>query len=151
MRAGYQRWRDLAPFALLPELAEQQRALVEQMTVLQRAVAEQIVQGLRETLHIETSIADDLDGVLVPLDDDVDPGWVAEAINLEGAWATVREPHLLLLVQPWFNAEEIDQTILSCVKVLHVLLGMHPPDMDIDAHLQAAESCHWEPPQRRDA
>ena len=148
MRAGYQRWRDLLTTDLLPALATQQVALVQQMTALQQAVAQQVVQGLFETLGMTARLTDDLDGVALVLDDDVHLGFVVESINLEGAWSEVRGEQVVLLVQPWFSAEEIDQTILSAVKVLHVLLGIHPPDLDVEAHLLSATACHWEaPPQ----
>lgn len=146
MRAGYQRWRDLLPDALLPDLAARQLALVQQMTALQQAVAQQVAQGLYETLGMTAQVTRDLDGVALTLDDDVHLGFVAESINLEGAWSEVRDEQVILLVQPWFSAEEIDQTILSAVKVMHVLLGIHPPDLDVEAHLQSAAACHWEAP-----
>lgn len=107
----------------------------------------QVAQGLVEALGIAAWPCPDRIGVWIELPAGTDVNEVAKAIRLEGASARPASDggYLLLDVQPWFDAEEIEQTVLCCAKVLHVMLGIHPADIDLEAHLSDGNSCHWQP------
>jgi len=107
----------------------------------------QVAQGLVEALGVQAWPCPDKVGVWVQSPVNVDVNEVAKAIRLEGASARPASDgnYLLLDVQPWFDEEEIEQTVLCCAKVLHVMLGIHPPDIDLEAHLADTNACHWQP------
>ena len=143
--AGVERWRALPEHEPLPALEREQRLVAAALLGLQKAVCVQIAQGVVETLALSAWPAPSGDGVWVQLPTESDIGLVARAIADEGAAARPAPdgPYLLLLAQPWFDVEEIDQTVLCCAKVCHVMLGVHPPGMDLTAHLAEGVSCHW--------
>ncbi|MDQ3548526.1 MAG: hypothetical protein M3439_06860 [Chloroflexota bacterium] len=106
-----------------------------------------MAQGVVETLSISAWPCPDRIGVWVQLPSSADVNEVAKAVRLEGASARPASDgnYLLLDVQPWYDTEEIEHTVLCCAKVLHVMLGIHPSDIDIAAHLADGNSCHWRP------
>jgi hypothetical protein len=110
----------------------------------QKEVCAHVAQGVVETLGLRAWPSPELDGVWVELPAGSDIDEVARAIECEGAAARrdAESDYLLLAVQPWFDLGEIDQTILCCAKVVHVLLGVHPPDTDIEQHLAEGSACH---------
>lgn len=132
---------------LLESVAAEQRAVAEAVLQLQRTICAQVAQGIVETTGLGAWPSPERDGVWVELPEGADIMEVSQAIELEGAAARPADgvPYLLLRVQPWFDIEEIDQTILCCLKVVHVMLGVHPPDLDIEAHLQQNAACHVRP------
>jgi hypothetical protein len=138
---------------LLPDVAKEQRQLANALAKLQRSVCMQVAQGLVEALNVQAWPCPDRIGVWVQLPSGADVNEVAKAIRLEGASARPASDgnYLLLDVQPWFDQEEIEQTVLCCLKVLHVMLGIHPPDIDLDAHLADGNACHWQPPTQASA
>ena len=144
---GIERWLSLAGRELLPELAREQRQVADAIAKLQRSVCLQVAQGVVETLGISAWPCPDRIGVWVQLPAGADVNEVARAVRLEGASARPASDgnYLLLDVQPWFDAEEIEHTVLGCAKVLHVMLGIHPPDIDLEAHLAVNNACHWQP------
>lgn len=103
-----------------------------------------MAQGVVETLGLRAWPSPEIDGVWVELPAGSDIDEVAHAIEAEGATARrdAEANYLLLPVQPWFNVTEIDQTILCCAKVVHVMLGVHPPGTDIGQHLAEGSACH---------
>lgn len=123
--------------------------MAEAVLHLQKAVCAQVAQGVVDTLGISAWPAPDAEGAWVQLPPNTDIAQVAHAITLEGAVAEPAQdaPYLLLPVQPWFSAEEIDHTILCCAKVCHVMLGIHPAGIDLATHLAEGAACHW-PPSR---
>jgi hypothetical protein len=138
---------------LLPELAQEQRRVADSVAKLQRSVCLQVAQGVVETLGIPAWPCPDRIGVWVQLPIGADVNEVAKAVRLEGASARPASDgnYLLLDVQPWFDTEEIEHTVLCCAKVLHVMLGIHPPDIDLEAHLADGNACHWQPQKVSDA
>ncbi len=106
-----------------------------------------MAQGVVETLGISAWPCPDRIGVWVQLPSSADVNEVAKAVRLEGASARPASDgnYLLLDVQPWYDTEEIEHTVLCCAKVLHVMLGIHPPDIDIATHLADGNSCNWKP------
>jgi hypothetical protein len=132
---------------LLPDIAREQHDVARAIAKLQRSVCLQVAQGLVEALGVKAWPCPDRIGVWVQLPNDSDVNEVAKAVRLEGASARPASDgnYLLLDVQPWFDEQEVEQTVLCCAKVLHVMLGIHPPDVDLAAHLADGNACHWKP------
>jgi hypothetical protein len=143
--AGVTRWQHVPERELLDDIATEQRAVAHAVVKLQRSICRQVAHGIVDAIGLNAWPSPDHDGVWVELPAGSDIAHVAQSIELEGAAARPADgvPYLLLLVQPWFDAEEIDQTILCCLKVVHVLLGVHAPDTDLERHLQQDNACHW--------
>lgn len=94
-------------------------------------VAKDMREGLLETVGVESrlSIADERCSVILKLPDGTNTAQVAEAIDLENieAWCdSQKEVHIG--ISPWFSTKDVDQAVLSAVKVIHVLLGIHAAD-----------------------
>lgn len=138
------RWAAMHRRDLFSEIAAEQQAIASAVLRLQKAVCAQVAQGIVETTGLSAWPSPDLDGVWIQLPEDADLAAICQAIELEGAAArpATDAPYLLLRVQPWFDVEEIDQTILCCLKVIHVILGVHPPGMDLEVHLRQDTICH---------
>jgi hypothetical protein len=143
--AGFDRWRDVPKRIPLDDVASEQREIARAIASLQTAICVQVAQGIVDAIGLSAWPSPDNDGVWVELPPGADLGEIARAIELEGAAArpAAGVPYLLLPVQPWFDLEEIDQTILCCLKVVHVLLGVHAPGTDLDVHLRQDAACHW--------
>jgi hypothetical protein len=132
---------------LLDAVAAEQRAVASSILRLQKAVCGHVAQGIVETCGLSAWPSPDLDGVWIELPAGADIVEVSRAIEREGAAArqATDAPYLLLRVQPWFDVEEIDQTILCCLKVIHVMLGIHPPGIDLEEHMLQEPICHLRP------
>lgn len=147
--AGFAEWQgiDVGTARLLPEIERHQRRVAADVRRLQHAICLEVAQGVVETLGLRAWAAPGDLGVWVALPAGADIAQVAWAIVAEGAVAQPADdaPYLLLPVQPWFDLEEIEHTVLCCAKVCHVLLGVHPPTLDLAAHLADGSSCHWTP------
>lgn len=94
------------------------------------AVFADVRTGLRETVGVECvlEIGERCSAVL-DLSDGTDTAQIAQAIDLENveAWLDgAGRVHVGL--SPWFSTKDVDQTVLSAVKVIHVLLGIHASD-----------------------
>lgn len=111
-------------------LKDQEKMLRATNDVL-ASVAKDIREGLLETVGVESTLSID-DGrctMVLSLPDGSDTGKIAEAIDLENieAWRdTAGNVHIA--VAPWFSTKDVDQTVLSAVKVIHVMLGIHATD-----------------------
>jgi hypothetical protein len=54
---------------------------------------------------------------------------IARAIDLENIESWRDEAgRVHVCLSPWFSTKDVDQTVLSTVKVIHVLLGIHASD-----------------------
>lgn len=142
--AGFEQWRTLPQRDLLPEVRRYQLDALDALRRVQKAICVQVAQGVVETLGVSAWPAPESDGVWVGLPPGTDIAEVARAIVAEGAEARpdAETNYLLLPVQPWFDMAEIDQTILCCAKVVHVMLGIHPPGTDVAQHLAEGSACH---------
>ena len=94
-------------------------------------VAKDMREGLLETVGVESrlSIDDERCSVILKLPEGTDAEQIAEAIDLENieAWCdSQKEVHIG--ISPWFSTKDVDQAVLSAVKVIHVLLGIHAND-----------------------
>lgn len=128
-------WEDLQKNILsVPEgstVPQQQESLVKATREVLTAVARDIRQGLLETVGIESTLSMD-DGrcsMILVLPEKADTDQIARAIDMENIEAWLDEKGKVhIAVSPWFSTKDIDQTVLSAVKVVHVLLGLHAAD-----------------------
>ena len=94
-------------------------------------VAKDMREGLLETIGVESrlSIDDERCSVILKLPEGTDAEKIAQAIDMENieAWCdSQKEVHIG--ISPWFSTKDVDQAVLSAVKVIHVLLGIHAGD-----------------------
>ena len=127
-------WDDLQTGKLdAPEnskvLAHQKR-LCEQMKQTLNAIYKDMREGLLETVGVDcTLVVDEKCSVKLDLPEETDAEKIARAIDLENieAWCDA-ENRVHLAVNPWYSTKEVDQAVLSAVKVVHVLIGIHATD-----------------------
>ena len=128
-------WRDLRENVLsAPEgsyvLQYQQRLKKASEEVLE-SIAQDVRCGLLETVGVESSFSTD-DGrcsMILELPEGTDTELIARAIDAENveAWRDERGK-VHIAINPWYSTKDIDQTVLSAIKVIHVLLGLHAAD-----------------------
>ena len=94
------------------------------------AVFADVQTGLRETVGVASSLAvGERCSVVLDLPDETDTEQIARAIDLENIEAWRDETGRVHVgLSPWFSAKDVDQAVLSTVKVIHVLLGIHASD-----------------------
>lgn len=94
------------------------------------AVFADVQMGLRETVGVECSLASgERCSVVLDLPDRTDTEQIARAIDMENVEAWRDETGRVHVgLSPWFSAKDVDQAVLSTVKVIHVLLGIHASD-----------------------
>jgi len=94
------------------------------------AVFADVRQGLRETVGVDCALViDERCSVVLDLPDGTDTEQIARAIDLENieAWRD-DTGRVHVGISPWLSTKDVDQTVLSPVKVIHVLLGIHASD-----------------------
>ena len=94
------------------------------------AVFADVRVGLRETVGVDcTLVVDERCSVVLDLPDKADTEQIAQAIDLENIEAWRDEAGRVHVgLSPWFSTKDVDQAVLSSVKVIHVLLGIHASD-----------------------
>ncbi len=94
------------------------------------AVFADVRQGLCETVGVECILEiDERCSVILNLPGGTDIEQIARAIDLENIEAWRDETGRVHIgLSPWFSTKDVDQTVLSAVKVIHVLLGIHATD-----------------------
>jgi hypothetical protein len=96
-----------------------------------RAIATDVRGGLLETVGIESefSIDDGRASMILTLPENADAEQIARAIDAENVEAWLDENNKVrVAVNPWYSTKDVDQTVLSTIKVIHVLLGIHATD-----------------------
>ena len=107
-----------------------QKQLVKAARATLDVVFVDVRTGLRETVGVECSLSvGERCSIVLDLPDGTDAEQIARAIDLENveAWRDAGG-RVHVGVSPWFSAKDVDQTVLSTVKVIHVLLGIHASD-----------------------
>ena len=107
-----------------------QKQLAQSTQAALEAVFADVQTGLRETVGVNCILEiDDRCSVILDLPDGTDMEHIARAIDLENveAWRD-EKGRVHVGVSPWFSTKDVDQTVLSSVKVIHVLLGVHASD-----------------------
>ncbi len=94
------------------------------------AVYHDVREGLRETVGVNCRLAiGECCSVVLELPDEADAEQIARAIDMENVEAWFDESGQVHVgISPWFSTKDVDQTVLSPVKVIHVLLGIHASD-----------------------
>lgn len=127
-------WKDLQANKLTaPENSKvlaNQKCLRDQTLATLEQVFRDVREGFMETVGVECKlVVEDVCSVTLILPEKVDAETIARAVDLENveAWRDdAGEVHIGL--SPWFSTKDVDQTVLSAVKVIHVLLGIHATD-----------------------
>ncbi len=127
-------WKDLQTGeASAPEnskVLQNQKQLMKAALTTLDAIFADIRQGLRETVGIDCElVVDGRCSVVLNLPAETDTETIARAIDLENieAWRD-ESGRVHVGISPWLSTKEVDQTVLSPVKVIHVLLGVHASD-----------------------
>lgn len=109
-----------------------QKRLFEATRATLDAVYTDVRAGLLETVGIDcTLVIDERCSVTLALAEGTDTEMIARAIDLENieAWRDA-EGKVNIAVNPWYSTKDVDQAVLSAVKVIHVLLGVHASDAE---------------------
>ena len=127
-------WKDLQTGeTAAPEkskVLQNQKQLMKAAQATLDAVFADVQTGLRETVGVECSLAvGERCSAVLDLPDETDTEQIARAIDMENieAWRDETE-RVHVGLSPWFSTKDVDQTVLSAVKVIHVLLGIHATD-----------------------
>jgi len=107
-----------------------QKQLMKAALATLESVFTDVRQGLRETVGVNcTLVVGERCSVVLDLPDEADTEQIARAIDLENIEAWRDEAgRVHICLSPWFSTKDVDQTVLSSVKVIHVLLGIHASD-----------------------
>jgi len=107
-----------------------QKQLVKATEAALEAVFADVRTGLRETVGVDCILdIGERSSVILDLPDGTDTEQIARAIDLENveAWRD-QEGRVHVGISPWLSTKDVDQIVLSPVKVIHVLLGIHASD-----------------------
>lgn len=107
-----------------------QKQMMKAVSATLDAVFNDVRMGLLETVGIDCTLAiDERCSAVLKLPEGTDTEKIARAIDLENteAWCD-DEKRVHVCLSPWFSTKDVDQTVLSPVKVIHVLLGVHASD-----------------------
>ncbi len=128
-------WEDLQKNLLtVPKnsrVVQKQEDLVRTARAALEAVAEDVSGGLLETVGVNSRFS--IDGgrcsMVLKLPENADTEKISRAIDMENieAWRGAKDK-VHLGISPWYSTKDVDQTVLSAVKVIHVLLGIHADD-----------------------
>ena len=128
-------WNDLQPgsFDVPPGSAvpQNQEKLLRATRDVLNSIARDVQTGLLETVGIESSLSTDNDrcSMQLILPEAADAEFIARAIDAENveAWLD-SNGKVHVAINPWYSTKDVDQTVLSTTKVIHVLLGLHASD-----------------------
>ncbi len=112
-------------------MPRKQKNLLAATDEVLRAIATDVRGGLLETVGIESefSIDDGRASMILTLPENADAEQIARAIDAENVEAWLDENNKVrVAVNPWYSTKDVDQTVLSTIKVIHVLLGIHATD-----------------------
>ncbi len=128
-------WQDMEEIDLIgpkgSRVLENQLGLKRSTLKVLESIAGDVRKGLLETVGVESSlsISDGRCSVVVELPSEADAEHIARSIDAENveAWHA-SDGKVCIAINPWFSTKDVDQTVLSAIKVIHVLLGMHAVD-----------------------
>jgi len=112
------------------KVLSKQSQLVKATQAAIDAVFADVRIGLRETVGVDCALEmDERCSVVLELPAETDAEQIARAIDLENIEAWHDElGRVHIGISPWFSTKDVDQAVLSSVKVIHVLLGIHASD-----------------------
>ncbi len=107
-----------------------QKRLHEATRAALNAVAEDVRRGLLETVGVGSRLVEgERASVVLELPPDTDTEQIARAIDLENVEAWRDESGRVHVgIGPWHSTKDVDQAVLSVIKVVHVMLGLHASD-----------------------
>ncbi len=114
-------------------MPQKQKNLIKATDEVLRSIAADVHGGLLETVGIESEFS--IDGercsMLLHLPSTADTEQIARAIDAENieSW-TDESGKVRVAVNPWYSTKDVDQTVLSTIKIIHVLLGIHATDVE---------------------
>ena len=128
-------WRSLQENVLtVPEgstVPQKQEKMLRATYEVLTAVAKDVREGLLETVGVDSTLSLESGrcSMILHLPEGADTEKIARAIDLENieAWSD-ESGRVHVGISPWLLTNEVDQTVLSPVKVIHVLLGVHATD-----------------------
>ncbi len=130
-------WKSLRENILtVPEgstVPQKQEKMLRATREVLTAVAKDVREGLLETVGVDSMLS--LEGgrcsIVLHLPEGADTEKIARAIDLENieSWRDERSK-VHIAVSPWYSTKDVDQTVLSAVKVIHVMLGIHASDAE---------------------
>ncbi len=109
-----------------------QKRLSKQARETLNEIHRDIREGLAETVGVDCElIIGEKCSVRLILPKDSDTRKIAQAIDHENieTWCD-SEGKVNVGIGPWYSTKDVDQTVLSTVKVIHVLLGIHATDTE---------------------
>lgn len=112
------------------KVLSKQKQLLKATEATLNAVYRDVREGLFETVGVDCMLViDERCSAILNLPEGTDTELVARAIDLENveAWRDA-QGKVNVAVNPWHSTKDVDQTVLSAVKVIHVLLGIHASD-----------------------
>ena len=107
-----------------------QKRLLEATRKALIAVAADVKAGLLETVGVSSYLVEaERSSVVIELPPGTDTERIARAIDMENveAWRD-DEGRVHIGIGPWYSTKDIDQAVLSIIKVVHVMLGLHASD-----------------------
>lgn len=114
-------------------MPRKQKNLLTATEEVLRSIAADVRGGLLETVGIESELSTDGGrcSMILELPENADPEQIARAIDAENVEAWLDETgRVHVAVNPWYSTKDVDQTVLSTIKVIHVLLGIHATDTE---------------------
>jgi hypothetical protein len=123
-------------------VAEAQKQLLKVTREAMRAAAEDMRQGLLETVAVKSRMIEgEKCGIAIELPHGTDLEMIARAIDLENVEAWLGENgQVHVAIGPWYSTKDVDQVVLTTTKVVHVLLGLHAaPALPQAEHLTFAQ------------
>ncbi len=127
-------WSKLDGSVEAPESSKvlrEQRRLREATRATLASIATDVRAGLLETVGVGSALVEDeRASILIELPPGANAETIAHAIDLENveAWCDERG-RVHVAISPWYTTKDVDQTVLSVIKVVHVLLGLHATDI----------------------
>lgn len=130
-------WKSLQKnFLTVPEgstVPQKQEKMLRATSEVLTAVAKDVREGLLETVGVDSTLS--LEGgrcsMILHLPEGADTEKIARAIDLENieTWRD-EQGKVHIAASPWYSTKDVDQTVLSAVKVIHVMLGIHASDSE---------------------
>ncbi len=115
------------------KVIQKQRLLLKTTQETLAEIAGDVREGLLETVGVQSSLSTENGRCSVVLDLPADAATetIAQAIDAENieAWRDERGK-VHVAISPWYSTKDVDQAVLSAVKVIHVMLGIHAADME---------------------
>lgn len=109
-------------------VAARQKELLRSTGAVLAAIADDVHQGLLETVGIESRmVMRDRCAVEIDLPPDTGVEKIARAIDLENLEAWCEDGKVRVGIGPWYTTKDVDQVVLCVTKVVHVMLGLHAP------------------------